>query len=301
MELKWLEDLVAVVEKGHFARAADARNITQSAFSRRIKSLEIWAGTELLDRTQHPVSLTPAGRDFLPYARDIIRLSYSAKNVTSGIGARVENSITIACLHTLALKFIPTLICDLRTSLGGLEASVVAETRTVEEYLEGLANGTSDLFVCYRHDAFPFNIDSASFPRVDIGQDRVLPYATVDVLEGADFNSEKGPPIPYLEYMGTSFLSRVVATILRQVPFRGRLHSVYRATLAESLCNAAISGLGLTWLPESIVHSNPRAKNLVCLADDLSVVLQISGFRSAANERVVLERVWKRLSSESLY
>ena len=60
MELVWLEDLLSVAEKGHFARAAEARNISQSALTRRIQALERWAGESLLDRSTHPISLTPA-------------------------------------------------------------------------------------------------------------------------------------------------------------------------------------------------------------------------------------------------
>ena len=72
MELKWFEDLIAVAEKGHFARAAETRFLTQSALSRRIKSLETWIGAELLDRTSHPIGLTPAGIEFMPTAREIV-------------------------------------------------------------------------------------------------------------------------------------------------------------------------------------------------------------------------------------
>ncbi|WP_436289048.1 LysR family transcriptional regulator [Variovorax paradoxus] len=34
----------------------------QSAFTRRIRSLEHWAGTDLLDRSRSPARLTPAGK-----------------------------------------------------------------------------------------------------------------------------------------------------------------------------------------------------------------------------------------------
>ncbi|WP_202905556.1 LysR family transcriptional regulator [Cypionkella psychrotolerans] len=40
MELKWLEDFVTLADCSSFSRAAEMRNITQPAFSRRIKQLE---------------------------------------------------------------------------------------------------------------------------------------------------------------------------------------------------------------------------------------------------------------------
>lgn len=294
LELKWLEDFLSVVEKGHFARAADSRNITQSAFSRRIKSLEIWAGTELLDRSQHPVSLTAAGRDFLPHAQDIVRRSYEARSGAVEYSRIAETGVNIACLHTLALFRIPTMIADLRASVGNFEATIVAETRTVEEYLESLFNGTSDFFICYRHPAFRFDVDPQEFPRIDIGTDRVLPYIRTE-----DFTDElldrEGQTIPYLEYAGTSFMSRVVQHSLKETPFEKRLKTVYRGTLAESLCTAAISGLGMAWLPESVVVSNPRSNQLRCVSVERPAHLQISVFHAANNKRPIVRKILEQL------
>ena len=51
MELKWLEDFLSLAETRSFSRSAEQRRVTQPAFSRRIRSLEIWLGTVLLDRS----------------------------------------------------------------------------------------------------------------------------------------------------------------------------------------------------------------------------------------------------------
>jgi DNA-binding transcriptional LysR family regulator len=40
MELIWFEDYLALAETLNFSRAAELRNITQPAFSRRIRALE---------------------------------------------------------------------------------------------------------------------------------------------------------------------------------------------------------------------------------------------------------------------
>ena len=50
METKWLEDFVSLAETRSFSRSAQLRHVTQPAFSRRIQSLEAWAGADLVDR-----------------------------------------------------------------------------------------------------------------------------------------------------------------------------------------------------------------------------------------------------------
>ena len=71
MDNKWLEDFLSVARTGSFSRSAAERHITQPAFSRRIKSLEQWVGTPLIDRSTYPTRLTPAGERF----RDAVQLS----------------------------------------------------------------------------------------------------------------------------------------------------------------------------------------------------------------------------------
>ena len=44
METKWLEDFLSLTRTKNVSRSADERFVTQPAFSRRIKSLEVWAG-----------------------------------------------------------------------------------------------------------------------------------------------------------------------------------------------------------------------------------------------------------------
>ena len=70
MEAKWLEDFLSVARTGSFSLSAAERHITQSAFSRRIKSLEQWVGVALIDRSSYPTRLTVAGQRFQAAARE---------------------------------------------------------------------------------------------------------------------------------------------------------------------------------------------------------------------------------------
>ena len=72
MDTKWLEDFVSLAETRSFSRSAQLRHVTQSAFSRRIQSLEAWTGFALVDRSSYPTRLTPAGTTFYAQALDIL-------------------------------------------------------------------------------------------------------------------------------------------------------------------------------------------------------------------------------------
>ena len=47
MELKWLDDYLALIETGSLSAAAEKRHVSQPAFSRRIQMLESWLGVSL--------------------------------------------------------------------------------------------------------------------------------------------------------------------------------------------------------------------------------------------------------------
>ncbi len=299
MNLKWLEDLVCVAQEGHFARAAEVRHITQSALSRRIKSLELWAGAELLDRSQHPIRLTAAGHEFASAARDIIRQSYDARLASEGLARGSRNAITIASLHTLALYFVPALVSQLIGKVGPIDASVIAETRTVDEYLASLSEHRTDFFLCYALPAGSQEVDFAAFDRKVIGRDRLVPYAHTSIAD-PKFEAASGPAIPYIAYSGTAMLSRLVNDMIEQAPFRSRLRPRYRASLAESIHTAATLGLGVAWLPETTVLAHGEEPMLRQIPGPWEVEVQIELYKARGNNRPLVERIWNAVTEEAL-
>ena len=71
MEIRWLEDFIALARTRHFSRAADDQHVTQPTFSRRIKLLEEEMGVTLINRQTLPLSLTPAGEEFLTLCEQV--------------------------------------------------------------------------------------------------------------------------------------------------------------------------------------------------------------------------------------
>ncbi|MBK1786622.1 LysR family transcriptional regulator [Prauserella cavernicola] len=69
LNLHLVRYLVAVVDEGHFGRAAAKLLVSGPALSKQIRTLERKLGVDLLDRSAHPVVPTDAGRQFLLEAR----------------------------------------------------------------------------------------------------------------------------------------------------------------------------------------------------------------------------------------
>ena len=87
MDIKLLEDFVCLAVQQSFTAAARERNVTQSALSRRVQSLESWLGTELVNRDNKTFALTPQGRIFVSEAEVILRRLYNAREAARVLGA----------------------------------------------------------------------------------------------------------------------------------------------------------------------------------------------------------------------
>ena len=80
MDLKWLEDLLVLLETKSFTRSAAIRHVTQPAFSRRIRLLEDWLGVALVDRSTRPISVLTRAQAFNEELGDIVRPLTEARN-----------------------------------------------------------------------------------------------------------------------------------------------------------------------------------------------------------------------------
>jgi len=108
MELTWIDDFIALDHTRNFTKAAEQRFTTQSAFSRRIKTMEEWMGVDLFIRDTRPVELTRAGQSckkrLYRLREDIIDMKRIASLAPSNMP---KNTPVIYTTNTIAIGFLP--------------------------------------------------------------------------------------------------------------------------------------------------------------------------------------------------
>jgi len=105
MEIRWLEDFITLARTRHFSRAAETQNVTQPTFSRRIKLLEEEMGVTLVDRQTLPLTLTPAGEEFLRLCEQITERVRLTRERIGQIAENQARRIVIAAPQS-ALSYI---------------------------------------------------------------------------------------------------------------------------------------------------------------------------------------------------
>jgi DNA-binding transcriptional LysR family regulator len=88
--------MVAVVEAGGFARAADALGLTPSGVSRAVARLEARIGTRLFDRNPRAVVLTEEGRRFHAQVAPLLTEIGEAAEEAAGAAATVRGRLKVS-------------------------------------------------------------------------------------------------------------------------------------------------------------------------------------------------------------
>jgi DNA-binding transcriptional LysR family regulator len=302
MELKWLEDFVSLAETHSFSRSAELRHVTQPAFSRRIQSLEAWAGTELIDRSSYPTSLTDAGKVFYEQALAMLAQVSETRALVRGQRSANAQSLDFAVPHTLSLTFFPEWLKALEQQVGTLSCRLRA--LNVHDAVLMLVEGGCDLVMVYHHARQAIQLDPSHYDMLVLGVERMSPYSVPDAtgkplyrLPGTDKK-----PVPFLSYTANAFLGRMVEMLLADTGEPLKLDKCYETDMAEALKVMALAGHGLAFLPESAVREDVAAGRLVRAEGTrmlpLSIDMEIRLYRArpteAARERRSLPARRKR-------
>jgi DNA-binding transcriptional LysR family regulator len=291
VDLRLLEDFASLAETGSFSRSAEQRNVTQPAFSRRIKALELWLGTALVDRTTYPTKLTPAGRLFRDTVEEVLRILYSAREELAGRG---DDVIRITALHTLSLSFFPDWFEKVEPHIGQVTCQLVSDN--MHNCLQALVEGNCDLLLCYTHKSAPITLDPVRFVRKVLGAETVLPVSVAEPGGAPQFALPGSPeaPLPLLTYAPDSLLGRVLDALIRTHPEAFHFRRSYENSFAEALKAMVLKGLGLAWLPQQSIEGELASGKLVRAGPpSWDLHLEICLYRAADRKRPFLEEFWR--------
>lgn len=252
MDLNWLRDFDCLARSQNFTRAADERNITQSAFSRRIKALESWVGLPLVNRATYPVQLTEAGHHFLPIAKAAISQLSDARQTLRDADRGEHRFIRFSVLHTISVNYLANRLETLQTAMPNIRTRVISDS--LSTCCDLLVEGAVDIMLCYTHSAVSPTIDATAFDRKDLMTDHLIPVATAQSVRafGWSLDDPRNTDIPYLAYEQSSFLGMVVEHTIGRKRFD--VETIYVDGLVEAVKRRLLAGSGFAWMPETAVQ-----------------------------------------------
>jgi DNA-binding transcriptional LysR family regulator len=247
MEVRQLNNFVAVAEELSFTRAAGRLGYVQSALSVSIRSLERDLGVRLFDRTTHGVALTDAGAALLPSARQTLASVEQTRDLAAALKGVLRGTLRIGIMQSFGHLDVPGLLgrfhrehpqveIEMRPSPGGSQA-------LVQELKRG---GTDIAFVALLED--PVGVSSTQLAVEELyvlGAPQLLPrrrgkieLAELSDASFVDFPTGWGVRTAVDQAFAAAGVSRRVSVEVADV---GTLLALVRA------------GLGLTLLPGSLL------------------------------------------------
>lgn len=289
MDLDWLKDFLALAEEKNFSRAAEARNVSQPAFSRRIRALEDWIGAPLFVRSVQGAVLTPAGSHFAPLAQALLRGLDGARRDTRAVAARETASLSIAATHALSFTFFPAWIRRHAPfeQLGAI--NLVSDSMEGCEHV--MASGEVQLLLCHHHADAPPRLEPGRFESIVVGTDTLVPACAPDAAARWPLPGEPGRPVRLLAYSLSSGLGRILAAHHGDAM---HVDAVFTSHLAATLTTMAREGHGVAWLPLTLVEDDLAQGRLVRAGDErFDVAVEIRLFRSREGRNPTAEALWK--------
>lgn len=297
-----LKDFLVLCQTKSFSRAADRCHVSVSGLSRRIQSLEQWLGAPVFDRRKQCLDLTDAGHRLQAVSSEVVYALEGLRKSIRQDGDCRALEVRFAAPHILSAVFFTDWITRLHSEFGSAKFSVNSDL--LPECFQMLDEGSADFVVALTDatggvQAQLGDRSMTQYPTLELGQERLLPVcapgatgAPLMPLLGGDNES-----VSFLGYAPECHLGWALQPLLAAHP---ELHLEQRhgATLTDGLRFMAVSGLGVAWLPETLIRHDLDSRRLVRAGNaTFDVPMRFTILRRPCGLPAQTERIWTYLKT----
>ena len=195
MDIRNIITFLRVADRKNFTKAGEELHYAQSTVTNQIKQLEKELGYPLLDRMGKKVTLTTLGREFLPLAKQIVKLQQEALSLNKA-SQEMHGMLCLGITESLLLDTMVTVLprygrlyphVDIKfmTSSRSELMTWLQQNRLDLVYLTGPEYQDPELLCCYKRRERLIFVTSAQHPlvgkrRVPLQEILVYPYLDTD-------------------------------------------------------------------------------------------------------------------------
>jgi len=296
MDIKWIEDFLALVEHGSYTKAAEIRHVTQSGLSRRIRSLEYSIGVDLVQKNVYPTTLTSAGLEHVEDMRLLINQYYDLQ-LKINESDKQNKMLTLTTQHALSICFFPHWYRGIRT----------VETRpcirvNANDFHDGLVTFLAeqcDFLLCYYSPDICPELIRQGIQSVQVGADQLIPVA----LTGSGFCNVAEYPlaIPLIGYPSESFFGRLLQQELRdKLSPAYQFDLVVETAMSDSIKSMVLQGVGISWLPKAMVQERLNSGELTKIEGLPALEMKIMLYRHKVAKNAEVDAVWDSLTTSDV-
>ncbi|MEM8795011.1 MAG: LysR family transcriptional regulator [Pseudomonadota bacterium] len=294
MRTDWLDDILALLDAGSVVGAAAARNISQSAFSRRVQALEAMLGIELIDRSSKP---NRASEALQKHSEKIRAHAHQQHMLIKEIQAEARTGstlIVIAAQHAISTSLGPEIVKGV-TRTGNVHVRL--RSANLDECETLLMTRQAQLALTYRIENESERVRNSLVEDAVIASETLVPvYATPDVETMLERFHDGD--LDVVGYPSDVFLGSVIARrILPKLERKCRITITTETALTPAALQFAAASMGVAWVPEALARIQLRDGSLTELGDDLGrVEMQIVARRLRERDTHSRDAIWRSLT-----
>ncbi|WP_427136924.1 LysR family transcriptional regulator [Psychrobacillus psychrodurans] len=246
MEYQWLKTFCIAAETLNFRKASEKLMMSQPSVTVHIRLLEEHLGSTLFDRQNNRVTLSEAGRYFLPEAQKLLNNTESTIHKMHAFKQGYRRTWTIAISPLMAETILPYFLRSFMKLQPDLEITI----RVEESYLiEGLVESGAVNIGISALDAQTKGVES-----IIIYKEPILFVMPVDI-----YDEESGPPIDIKGVLQNNYLFTHHHPVFWD-DLLVKLHKNINGIRTMKVTQAHIAkrfvqdDLGVSFLPHSIVR-----------------------------------------------
>lgn len=239
--LRQLQYLLALHEHGHFGRAAQTTNVTQSTLSAGLIELEALLGVTLVERSRRVVRFTPLGEDVAAKAGALLRAAEDLTVMTRAAGQPLAGELRMGVIPTIAPFLLPRVLPGLRRDWPDLKLFLREETTPLA--CDSLQRGRLDCVLL----ALPYAC--GAIDSIAIAQDRLhVAVPAAQAARGASIAAVDIDPAQLLLMEDGHCLQDHALAACARPELRGQ--ATMLGTSLHTLVQMVDNGLGVTLLPQ---------------------------------------------------
>ncbi|MGY4688755.1 LysR family transcriptional regulator [Salibacterium sp. K-3] len=282
MDLKQLRYVVEVYKEESFSKAADKLHVSQPALSKMVHQLEEELDIRLFDRSTRNLKITGEGEKILLHAQKVLRGAEDLKEAANEIKLRKQGRFTFGLPPVIGSSFFPSLIASFRRTYPEAQMQIVEEGAKIMEH--SLLEGNIDVGVAI------LPVDEEQFEvRPIVKRELLLVVSKDQPLAGR--NTVKMKELEEERFLmfrkGFSLYDRV-----REAAIQAGFEPVveHESTQWDFLIELAMAGLGVAFLPETVVKkANLEHVAVLSVTDpavhwNLALIRRRNGYQSHAAE-----------------
>lgn len=281
MDTLQLKLFISLSQTLNFTKTANEFYVTQPTVSNYIKALESNLGVTLLKRNSHSVSLTPEGKEFVSYAKQLLSLQAEAENRLRNISEGRRGYIKVAMLSSAAGYFTVCLEEFLKRYPG---VQVNVDLLEGAEMTAALGQNNYDIYFAHQH-MVPENeiVEYRS-----LGSNHLHLFVNKSFLDNIDMNDWS--TLAKYHFVSTPAQDFTLSGQINKIcANRGIVPDIInyynRADMAVLAIN---SGVGISILPPHLkyFYNCPNVVTLPIDGDDAKITMVVAWQRNTGNPDV---------------